>query len=101
MLAGSINHAARTPECARAGMEPSRASFVLMGVAIAVAGVVPVLRIAAVPQYQLVWADEFDKDGAPDPASWTFEHGFVRNQELQWYQPQNAHVERGMLVIEA
>jgi len=72
-----------------------------MGVAIAVAGVLPVLRIAAVPQYQLVWADEFNKDGAPDPANWTFEHGFVRNQELQWYQPQNAHVERGMLVIEA
>ena len=82
-------------------MEPSRASFALMGVAIAVAGIAPVLRIAAVTQYQLVWADEFDKDGAPDPANWTFEHGFVRNQELQWYQPQNARVERGMLVIEA
>ncbi len=97
----SIFRAARTPECARAGMEPSRTSFALLGVAIAVAGVAPVLRIAAVPQYQLVWADEFDKDGAPDPANWTFEHGFVRNQELQWYQPQNAHVERGLLVIEA
>jgi len=50
---------------------------------------------------QLVWADEFDRDGAPDPANWTYERGFVRNQELQWYQPENARVERGLLVIEA
>jgi beta-glucanase (GH16 family) len=59
-------------------------------------------QIAAVPPpgYTLVWADEFDRDGAPDPANWTYERGFVRNQELQWYQPENAHVERGMLVIE-
>jgi len=53
------------------------------------------------PDYSLVWADEFDKDGAPDPANWTYERGFVRNQELQWYQPDNARVEHGMLVIEA
>lgn len=51
--------------------------------------------------YGLVWADEFDTDGAPDPANWDYEHGFVRNQELQWYQPQNATVEDGRLVIEA
>jgi beta-glucanase (GH16 family) len=50
---------------------------------------------------RLVWADEFDQDGAPDPANWTYERGFVRNQELQWYQPDNAHVERGVLIIEA
>ena len=53
------------------------------------------------PDYSLVWADEFDKDGAPDPANWTYERGFVRNEELQWYQPDNARVEHGMLVIEA
>ena len=82
-------------------LEPSRASFALLGAAIAVASVAPVLRIAAVQQYQLVWADEFDADGPPDPANWTFEHGFVRNQELQWYQPQNARVEGGLLRIEA
>ena len=50
--------------------------------------------------WQLVWADEFSLDGAPDPASWSFESGFVRNQELQWYQPQNAIVTNGLLVIE-
>lgn len=50
---------------------------------------------------KLVWADEFDKDGAPDPTNWTYERGFVRNQELQWYQPDNVRVANGMLVIEA
>jgi len=50
--------------------------------------------------YVLDWADEFDRDGAPDPANWTYERGFVRNQELQWYQPENARVEGGALVIE-
>jgi beta-glucanase (GH16 family) len=52
------------------------------------------------PGYTLVWADEFDRDGAPDPANWTYERGFVRNQELQWYQPENARVDHGQLVIE-
>ena len=51
--------------------------------------------------YTLVWSDEFNDSGAPNPANWTFETGFVRNQELQWYQPQNARVENGSLVIEA
>lgn len=49
----------------------------------------------------LVWADEFDHEGPPDPAKWTFEHGFVRNQEMQWYQPENARCAGGLLVIEA
>lgn len=51
--------------------------------------------------YRLVWADEFDRPGVPDPEKWTYERGFVRNQELQWYQPENARVENGMMVIEA
>ena len=46
-----------------------------------------------------MWQDEFDKDGRP-AAHWTYEHGFVRNRELQWYQPDNAIVKDGMLVIE-
>jgi beta-glucanase (GH16 family) len=49
--------------------------------------------------YQLVWSDEFNVDGPPDPKNWTFEHGFVRNEEAQWYQPENARCENGMLVI--
>ncbi|MBZ5496350.1 MAG: glycoside hydrolase family 16 protein [Acidobacteriia bacterium] len=54
----------------------------------------------AYPGYTLVWSEEFDRDGEPDPANWTYETGFVRNQELQWYQPGNARVENGMLIIE-
>lgn len=49
---------------------------------------------------RLVWADEFDRAGAPDPKNWTFEQGFVRNHELQWYQPDNAFCQNGLLVIE-
>ena len=50
--------------------------------------------------WKLVWSDEFDKDGPPDPAKWSYETGFVRNNELQWYQPENAWCEKGMLIIE-
>jgi beta-glucanase (GH16 family) len=51
--------------------------------------------------YKLVWHEEFDVDGAPNPANWKFEKGFVRNEEAQWYQPNNASVQGGLLVIEA
>lgn len=51
--------------------------------------------------YQLVWHDEFEKDGIPNPANWTYEKGFVRNEELQWYQPENAFCKDGKLIIEA
>jgi beta-glucanase (GH16 family) len=50
--------------------------------------------------YRLVWEDEFRRDGRPDPANWTYQTGFVRNRELQWYQPQNAVVRHGLLIIE-
>ena len=49
--------------------------------------------------YQLVWADEFSNDGAPNPKNWTFEEGFARNNEAQWYQKENAQCKNGMLVI--
>lgn len=51
--------------------------------------------------YKLVWADEFETEGMPDSANWRYEHGFVRNEELQWYVPENATCEKGYLVIEA
>jgi beta-glucanase (GH16 family) len=50
--------------------------------------------------YKLVWADEFNKEGAPDTSIWKNEHGFVRNKEFQWYQPQNAVCHNGILTIE-
>jgi len=50
--------------------------------------------------YELVWSDEFNRDGRPDPGKWTYERGFVRNEELQWYRSDNARCENGLLVIE-
>jgi beta-glucanase (GH16 family) len=50
--------------------------------------------------YNLVWADEFNKNGPPDPGNWLFEKGFVRNEELQWYQKENAWCKNGLLIIE-
>ena len=51
--------------------------------------------------YILIWSDEFDYDGKPDPANWNYENGFVRNEEFQWYQKENASCRNGKLVIEA
>jgi beta-glucanase (GH16 family) len=76
--------------------------LIAAGTAIITSVLLAVPALHPTPQdLQLVWADEFDKDGTPDPANWTYEHGFVRAEELQWYQPQNARVEHGLLVIEA
>jgi len=49
---------------------------------------------------KLVWNDEFNADGKPDPASWRYEEGFVRNNELQWYREENASCKGGVLLIE-
>lgn len=51
--------------------------------------------------WTLVWSDEFNTDGKPDPAVWEYEHGFERNRELQWYQPGNVTCRGGRLVFEA
>lgn len=50
--------------------------------------------------YNLVWNDEFNYEGQPDPTVWSFEKGFTRNEELQWYQPDNAYCKNGVLTIE-
>jgi beta-glucanase (GH16 family) len=54
-------------------------------------------------KWELVWSDEFDHNGLPDPAKWSYEEGYVRNQEKQYYtreRLENARVENSMLVIE-
>lgn len=56
---------------------------------------------AQTKEYHLVWSDEFNVDGRPDTSNWRFEHGFVRNQEAQWYQRENAWCEDGFLIIKA
>ncbi|MEM1099229.1 MAG: glycoside hydrolase family 16 protein [Planctomycetota bacterium] len=54
------------------------------------------------PGYALVWHDEFEVVGLPDPTNWTFgPEGFIRNNEHQWYQDRNATVKDGVLIFEA
>ena len=52
-----------------------------------------------IPGMVLKWNDEFNTSGQPDSSKWTYERGFVRNEELQWYQPQNATCKNGCLLI--
>jgi len=49
---------------------------------------------------RLVWSDEFNYTGKPDSSTWGYETGFVRNQELQWYNSDNAYCINGVLLIE-
>ena len=53
-----------------------------------------------IPGMKLVWADEFNGNGKPNPEFWKYEKGFVRNEELQWYQEENANCANGVLLIE-
>ncbi|RYG36452.1 glycoside hydrolase family 16 protein [bacterium] len=56
------------------------------------------------PSWSLVWQDNFDKAGRPDPKKWNYETGHIRNNEVQSYtkdRKENARVEGGKLVIEA
>ncbi len=59
---------------------------------------------SAMPGWQLVWADEFDRPGPPDPQRWAYETGGrIRNNERQVYtdDPKNVRVEDGTLILEA
>jgi beta-glucanase (GH16 family) len=53
---------------------------------------------------KLVWSDEFDQNGLPDETKWSYEEGYLRNNEMQYYtarRSENAKVENGNLVITA
>ena len=50
--------------------------------------------------WKLVWNDEFDGNGPLVTEWWKAESGFVRNEEYQWYQQQNAYRQEGVLVLE-
>ena len=61
-------------------------------------------------EYELVWSDEFDTDGAPNPDNWGYDLGTGcpdlcgwGNDEAQYYtdRPQNVEVKDGNLVITA
>lgn len=55
---------------------------------------------------KLIWSDEFESEGLPDPSKWSYDvgdHGWGNN-ELQNYSREdlkNARVENGVLIIEA
>jgi beta-glucanase (GH16 family) len=54
--------------------------------------------------YELVWSDEFDYTGPPDPAKWGYDTGGSGwgNHELQYYTDGgNARADGGKLIIEA
>lgn len=68
----------------------------------------PWARLAVPAGYQLVWADEFDREGLPDPARWLHDTGRNRegwyNNEKQYYaapRAENARVQQGRLHITA
>lgn len=59
-------------------------------------------RANAYPGYKLVFAEEFGGSGKPDSQIWTYETGFCRNQEHQYYDGnKNCYLQDGVLVIEA
>ena len=54
-------------------------------------------------KWKLVWSEEFNYTGLPDPAKWSYEEGYLRNNESQYYtrdRLENARVEGGHLIIE-
>jgi beta-glucanase (GH16 family) len=56
--------------------------------------------------FELIWADEFDYEGIPDPKKWNYDTGGFGwwNNELQYYtkaREYNARVQDGRLIIEA
>eukprot|EP00931_Biecheleriopsis_adriatica_P098608 TRINITY_DN7261_c0_g1_i1.p1 TRINITY_DN7261_c0_g1~~TRINITY_DN7261_c0_g1_i1.p1 ORF type:complete len:595 (+),score=91.37 TRINITY_DN7261_c0_g1_i1:87-1871(+) len=61
-------------------------------------------------KWELVWEDHFDEYSCkpdeygvlrPNPEFWSYEHGYKRGKELQWFQPDNARCKDGALVITA
>lgn len=61
-------------------------------------------NVSTAQDWQLVWSDEFEYTGLPDPDQWNYETGYVRNQEKQYYTKErleNARVEDGVLIIES
>lgn len=58
--------------------------------------------------YKLVWSDEFDRDGLPDPSKWAYDTNRNKdgwhNNEKQYYAAQrleNTRVSSGKLIIQA
>ena len=53
-------------------------------------------------KWKLVWKEEFNYAGLPDPAKWSYEVGHIRNNEQQYYtnaRKENVWVSNGVLAI--
>lgn len=51
---------------------------------------------------KMIFHDEFNVDGMPDPKYWGYEEGYVRGGEMQYYtvaRPENAYIKDGLLHI--
>ncbi|MFD2036624.1 family 16 glycosylhydrolase [Belliella marina] len=60
------------------------------------------LKAQSQNNWTLAWSDEFDYKGLPDSSKWTYEIGYIRNQEKQYYtgpRLENVEVKRGKLFI--
>ncbi len=102
--------AAQTPAPDSAAGAASAASAATVAPPVASAATVtPPAPVAGVPAgHVLVWADEFNTPGLPDPARWLHDTGRNvagwHNNERQYYadkRPENAVVRDGKLVITA
>ena len=73
---------------------------------VALAGLCLTAIAPAAENRTLIWSDEFETAGLPDPNKWTYDEGGSGwgNNELQYYtrsRSENARVANGVLVIEA
>jgi beta-glucanase (GH16 family) len=62
------------------------------------------ISLSSAQQWELVWEDNFEQEGLPDPDKWSYETGYIRNNEKQYYTEarlQNVRQENGQLIIEA
>ncbi|MBQ9640239.1 MAG: glycoside hydrolase family 16 protein [Bacteroidaceae bacterium] len=77
----------------------NRLFFTLLWMAFASAATLA-QQTADTAAWQLMWHDEFDSGSTFNPTRWQAERGFVRNEEDQWYQADNAYILNGLLIIE-
>ncbi len=64
----------------------------------------PAAAFAQPKGWKMVWSDEFNTEGHPDSSKWIYEHGYVRNNEAQYYTKErlkNTRCEGGRLILEA
>jgi beta-glucanase (GH16 family) len=57
-------------------------------------------EIPRIAGMKLVFSEDFNNEGKPNPENWGYETGFKRNEELQWYLSDNANCSGGRLLIE-